>query len=199
MVNGDEWMVKHNIQNAESGLVFGKLTQASDPPEANIQNSEFNIQNSQIDCRSVRFCDQRSQIDLHQLQALFQMAAFWARDRKLEDLEIAITNSDPVISVWTDHHLIGFARATSDGIYRATIWDVVIHPDYQGAGLGRKLVQTVLSHPKLYRVERVYLMTTQQQTFYERIGFEPNGSTTMVLDNRPLNVMPVIVSTMNSE
>jgi N-acetylglutamate synthase-like GNAT family acetyltransferase len=93
-----------------------------------------------------------------------------------------------VISVWNDPDLIGFARATSDGIYRATIWDVVIHPDYQGAGLGRKLVQTVLSHPKLYRVERVYLMTTQQQTFYEKIGFEANSSTTMVLHNQPVEL-----------
>jgi N-acetylglutamate synthase-like GNAT family acetyltransferase len=84
--------------------------------------------------------------------------------------------------------MIGFARATSDGIYRASIWDVVIHPKYQGSGLGRKLVQTVLSHPKMCRVERVYLMTTHQQKFYERIGFEYNSSTTMVLHNQPLEI-----------
>jgi N-acetylglutamate synthase-like GNAT family acetyltransferase len=82
--------------------------------------------------------------------------------------------------------LIGFSRATSDGIYRATIWDVVIHPDYRGAGLGRKLVETVLSHPRMNRVERVYLMTTHQQSFYERIGFQCNSTTTMVLYNQPL-------------
>ena len=62
----------------------------------------------------------------------------------------------------------------------------MIHPDYRGAGLGRKLVETVLSHPRMNRVERVYLMTTHQQSFYERIGFECNSSTTMVLDNQPL-------------
>ncbi len=141
---------------------------------------------SSMDCRHIQFRDQRSQVDLVQLQALFQVAAFWAKDRQIEDMEIAIAHSDPVISVWDNQQMIGFARATSDGIYRATIWDVVIHPDYQGAGLGRKLVQTVLSHPKLCRVERVYLMTTHQQQFYERIGFEPNASTTLVLHNRPL-------------
>lgn len=139
-----------------------------------------------MDCRHIQFCDQRSHIDLHQLQALFRLAAFWARDRSLEDLKIAIANSDPVITVWDGDRMVGFARATSDGIYRAVIWDVVIHPDYQGAGLGRKLVQTVLSHAKICRVERVYLMTTHQQSFYEKIGFEPNSSTTMVLYNQPL-------------
>jgi len=46
-------------------------------------------------------------------------------------------------------------------------------------------VQTVLAHPHLCRVERVYLMTTNQQAFYERIGFQENQTTTMVLSNQP--------------
>lgn len=141
-----------------------------------------------MDCSHIQFCDRKSKIDLTQLQALFKLAAFWAQERQIEDLAIAIANSEPAISVWDGERMIGFARATSDGIYRATIWDVVIHPDYQGAGLGRKLVQTVLSHPRMSRVERVYLMTTHQQKFYERIGFEENQSTTMVLHN------PLLVS-----
>ncbi|MBD2570661.1 GNAT family N-acetyltransferase [Anabaena lutea] len=124
-----------------------------------------------------------SEIDLYQLQNLFNIAAFWAKGRSIEDLGIAIANSDPVISVWDGERLIGFARATSDGIYRATIWDVVIHPEYQGNGLGIKLVETILTHPRM-QVERVYLMTTNQQAFYEKIGFQTNSTTTMVLYNQ---------------
>lgn len=139
-----------------------------------------------MDCSHIQFCDRKYQIDLSQLQVLFKLGAFWAQERSVEDLSVAIANSEPVISVWDGERLIGFARATSDGIYRATIWDVVIHPDYRGAGLGRKLVETVLSHPRMNRVERVYLFTTHQQRFYERIGFECNSSTTMVLYNQPL-------------
>jgi N-acetylglutamate synthase-like GNAT family acetyltransferase len=84
-------------------------------------------------------------------------------------------------TAWDDTTLIGFARATSDGVYRATIWDVVVDPNYQGAGIGRKLVQTLITHPRLSRMERIYLMTTNQQTFYKRIGFTENQTTTMVL------------------
>jgi GNAT superfamily N-acetyltransferase len=142
-----------------------------------------------MDHRQVRFCEglspqssaSSSPEDFRQLQALFQAAAFWAQDRTLADLEIAIAHSLPVISVWDCEHLIGFARATSDGIYRATIWDVVIHPDYRGTGLGRQLVQTLLAHPHMNRVERIYLMTTHQQRFYETIGFVSNSSSTMLL------------------
>ncbi|MFW6357793.1 MAG: GNAT family N-acetyltransferase [Chroococcales cyanobacterium] len=142
-----------------------------------------------MDCRHIQFCDSKSKIDPLQLQSLFKLSAFWAKDRRIEDLEIAIANSDPVISVWDGEQLIGFARATSDGIYRAAIWDVIIHPDYRGVGLGRKLVETVLSHPRVNRVERVYLTTTYQQSFYERIGFQRNESTTMVLYNQDANLL----------
>lgn len=142
-----------------------------------------------MDCSHIQFCIQKSKIDLSQLQQLFKVTAFWAQNRSIEDLEIAIANSDPVVTVWDGEKIIGFARATSDGIYRATIWDVVIHPDYRGAGLGRKLVETVLTHPRLNRVERVYLMTTHQQSFYQRIGFEQNSTTTMVLHNNPDTIL----------
>jgi ribosomal protein S18 acetylase RimI-like enzyme len=133
--------------------------------------------------QSIRFSDRKADIDLHQLQALFNKSAFWAIDRQIEDLHIAIDRSEPVISVWDENSTIGFARATSDGVYRATIWDVIIDPDYQRLGLGRKLVETVLDYPCMKRVERIYLSTTHQQNFYERLGFEFNSSTTMVRVN----------------
>lgn len=136
--------------------------------------------------RQIQFCTRPDQIDLSQLQELFSLTAVWAQERRLEDLKIAIANSDPVVSVWERGKMIGFARAISDGIYRATIWDVVIHPDYREVRLGHKLVESVLSHPRINRVERVYLMTTNQQHFSQQIGFQCNSSTTMVLYNHSL-------------
>lgn len=145
-----------------------------------------------MDCSHIQFSTDKSKVKLEQLQQLFNDTAFWAKNRSLNDLEIALAHSYPVVSVWDKERMIGFARATSDGVYRATIWDVVIHDDYQGAGLGRKMVETVLMHPHLNRVERVYLMTTHQQEFYRRIGFKENQTTTMVLSNQystsPLSV-----------
>ncbi|MBE9222668.1 GNAT family N-acetyltransferase [Cyanobacterium stanieri LEGE 03274] len=136
-----------------------------------------------MDCSHIKFCTDKEKIDLEKLLALYQKNAFWTKNRNLEDLTIAIAHSNPVISVWDHQKLIGSARATSDGIYRATIWDVVIDGEYQGLGLGRKLVETLISHPLLNRVERIYLTTTHQQKFYQRIGFVENETTTMVLYN----------------
>lgn len=140
-----------------------------------------------MDCRHIQFCSEKSQIDFIQLQQLLKETAFWAQNRNIEDLQMAINHSNPVISVWDKQRLMGFARATSDGVYRATIWDVVIHPDYQKLGLGRKLVETVITHPLLCRVERIYLMTSHQQLFYQQIGFQENSTTTMMLENTSLS------------
>lgn len=139
-----------------------------------------------MDCSHIQFCTQKEKIDFEQLQNLLKIGAFWAQERDREDLKIAIANSNPVVSIWDEDRLIGFARATSDGVYRAAIWDVVVHPNYRGLGLGGKLVETVLSHPQVNRVERVYLTTTHQQSFYQHIGFEYNDTTTMVLHNKSL-------------
>ncbi|MEO0769669.1 MAG: GNAT family N-acetyltransferase [Cyanobacteria bacterium J06649_4] len=134
-----------------------------------------------------RYTESFSQRQLNQLCDLFKLAAFWAKARRPEEMEQAIAYSKPVVTAWDGDCLIGFCRATSDGIFRATIWDVVIHPDYQGAGLGRRLVETLIAHPHMNKVERTYLMTTHQQRFYERIGFEKNSTTTMVLHNQPID------------
>jgi N-acetylglutamate synthase-like GNAT family acetyltransferase len=121
---------------------------------------------------------------LGQLCDLFKLAAFWAEARRPSEMARAIAHSKPVVTAWDEEQMIGFARATSDGVFRATIWDVVIHSDYRGAGLGRRLVETLIAHPHMNKVERTYLMTTHQQSFYERIGFEQNSTTTMVLHNQ---------------
>jgi ribosomal protein S18 acetylase RimI-like enzyme len=139
----------------------------------------------------IRFRDQKSDVDLEQLQALFNAHAFWAKERRIEDLAIAIEHSDPTISMWDGEKLVGFARATSDGIYRAMIWDVVIDETYRGLGLGRQLVATLVNHPKLAIVERVYLTTSHQQNFYERLGFVHNDTATMILDQRPVMDLPL--------
>jgi ribosomal protein S18 acetylase RimI-like enzyme len=136
-----------------------------------------------MDCSHIQFCVDKAKIDLQQLQDLLIMGAFWARERNIEDMALAIANSDPVVTIWDGERLVGFARATSDCVYRAAIWDVVVHPEYRGVGLGRKLVETVLSDPRVNKVERIYLTTTHQQSFYERIGFQRNDTTTMVLYN----------------
>ena len=68
--------------------------------------------------------------------------------------------------------MVGFGRATSGGIYRAVLWDIVVAGDLQGLGLGRKVVEELLAAKKVRNVERVYLMTTNSSEFYMQLGFQ---------------------------
>lgn len=134
-----------------------------------------------MEVQNVHFCEGAQIVDLVQLNNLFDREAFWAKGRSLAEIAIALDNSEPVITIWQEKRLIGHGRATSDGIYRAMIWDVVIDQEFRGTGLGKKLVHQILIHPKVCNVERIYLTTTHHQEFYSRIGFKKNDTTTMVL------------------
>ena len=108
---------------------------------------------------------------LLKLRRLLNKHAFWAQGRSRRQLREMLKGSQVVVSLWRGKRMVGFGRASSDGIYRAVLWDVVVAGDLQGRGLGRRVVEALLASPKLREVERVYLMTTNSNGFYEQTGF----------------------------
>ena len=108
---------------------------------------------------------------LLKLERLLNKHAFWARGRNRRQLRRLLAGSEAVVSLWRGKRLVGFGRATSDGLCRAVLWDVVVAGDLQGRGLGRQVVEALLEAPALRRVERVYLMTTNSAGFYRQMGF----------------------------
>ncbi len=108
---------------------------------------------------------------LLKLQRLLRKHAFWAQERSISELRIMLRGSQVIVSLWRGKRLVGFGRATSDGIHRAVLWDVVVAGDLQGRGLGRHVVEALLDSPKIRCVERIYLMTTNSESFYNQLGF----------------------------
>ena len=109
---------------------------------------------------------------LWKLQRLLDQHTFWAQGRSLNALRHMLAGSAAVVSLWRGKRLVGFGRASSDGIFRAVLWDVVIPEDLQGQGLGRQLVEALINTPQLRNVERTYLMTTNSAGFYQQLGFD---------------------------
>jgi len=62
-----------------------------------------------------------------------------------------------VVSGGSQRQLIGFARATSDHAFNATIWDVVVHPDFQGKGLGKALMKYMLKKLRLKTLATLFI------------------------------------------
>ena len=109
---------------------------------------------------------------LRKLKCLFDSNAFWASDRKLSTIRRILAGSSVVVSLWRRERMVGFGRATSDGISRAVLWDIVIANDLQGNGLGRKVVEALVNSHQLINADRIYLMTTYRSEFYEQLGFK---------------------------
>ena len=121
---------------------------------------------------------------LQQLQALLDDHSFWAQGRSPKQLRRMLAGSQAVVSAWRGPQLVGFGRASSDGVYRAVLWDVVVASEEQGRGLGRRLVEALLDAPALAAVERVYLMTTKSAGFYTQLGFVESDSQRLMLRRR---------------
>lgn len=119
-------------------------------------------------------------IDLYELEELCD-AVGWSR-RPLRKVKKAIEHSFLVASMWqvrgSKKRLIGFARATSDHAFNATIWDVVVHPEFQGKGLGKALMRYVLKKLRSEEISNVTLFADPQVVeFYQNLGFmaDPEG------------------------
>lgn len=108
---------------------------------------------------------------LVKLQELLNQHTFWARDRSIQGIKQLLKASSVVVSVWSGETLIGFGRASSDGIYRAVLWDIVVANTYQKRGIGGMIVETLINSNCIKNVERIYLMTTRSSNFYEKLGF----------------------------
>ena len=90
----------------------------------------------------------------------------------------ALTNSLAVISAWDGEMMVGFARATGDQVFNATIWDVVVRPSHQHRGIGILIMHELLKELDLFEIPLVTLYADPgTDGFYRRFGFcaDPSG------------------------
>jgi ribosomal protein S18 acetylase RimI-like enzyme len=125
----------------------------------------------------------RTDIDPQQLLALYSQTD-WARDRSLDDTTRMLAHTDVAISAWDGSKMVGFGRVLTDFVFRASIWDVIVDRTYQDRDIGKEIVQRILAHPELERVELFWLCTRRYQAFYASLGFSDKEQTGMVWDRR---------------
>jgi aralkylamine N-acetyltransferase len=119
-------------------------------------------------------------INLYALEKLCDSVG-WVR-RPFKKVKTAIEHSFLIISLFhikdNNNILIGFARATSDHAFNATIWDVVVHPEFQGKGLGKILMDQIIRQLKYADITTITLFADPQVImFYKNLGFlaDPDG------------------------
>jgi len=87
-----------------------------------------------------------------------------------------LENSAFIIAAHLGESTIGMARVISDGGYVAYIADVVVHPDYQGLGIGRTMMEQVVKHidsllEEDHLIYSCLLSAKGKEEFYSKFGF----------------------------
>ena len=112
---------------------------------------------------------------------------WWSADRTLEDIEIILAKSSLIIGLLdlTSSRLIGFTRVLSDYFKYAYIYDVIIHREFRGLDLGKKLLDLVLQHPELKNLTSIELTCRKNMmSFYQKFGFTENYGESIAMRRR---------------
>lgn len=81
----------------------------------------------------------------------------------------AFAASHTTVFVYDGSCLAGFGRAISDGQYQAAIYDVAVVPRFQGQGIGKTIVQTILN--RLKHCNLILYASPGKEGFYKNLGF----------------------------
>ena len=93
--------------------------------------------------------------------------------RECSEIKRSIQKSFIVCSAWSNDSLIGFARATGDGIYSVTIWDFAIKPSFQNRGIGKYLLNSLIGKINEHNIPLITLYSElDKKNFYSKLGFE---------------------------
>ncbi len=121
----------------------------------------------------VQSVSQLTQDQVNDLVALYQ-SEWWTKGRRTEDVRRMLDHSDLLFGCCEPgtEQLVAFARVLTDRVYKAIIFDVIVAESFRGTGLGRHLMQTIVGHPELRRVQHLELYCLPELIpFYRQFGF----------------------------
>jgi GNAT superfamily N-acetyltransferase len=103
-----------------------------------------------------------------ELSQLYRIAPLG--EKPPESLRIAFGNSRYRVFVHDGARLVGAGRALADGVDCAYLCDVAVHPERQGTGLGKAIVQRLVElargHAKI-----ILYAAVGKEPFYAKLGF----------------------------
>jgi GNAT superfamily N-acetyltransferase len=119
------------------------------------------------------FIDRLDDSQMDDLLQLYQ-GEWWSKGRSVEEVRTALAHTDFVFGLCdpTSRRLIAFTRVLTDRVFKALMFDVIVHPDYRGTGIGTALMQQVLAYPALQQVQHVELYCLPERfRLYHSLGF----------------------------
>lgn len=126
------------------------------------------------------YYDSKMAVNAHDLQELYRFTR-WGRSRSIEQIDRMLQGTSMCFSVRHSGKLVAFCRILTDFVFRASLWDIMVHPDHQGKGLGSSLLDYVFDHPKVKGIPLVITYTSELAQFLSRLGFKHEEGAMMLL------------------
>ena len=100
----------------------------------------------------------------------------WSSAEKPTELYNALINSHFLITAWNKDELIGIGNAISDGYLVVYYPHLLVHPDYQGKGIGQMIMNKMQEKYKNFHMQ---MLTADGKAidFYRKVGFDIAGNT----------------------
>ena len=108
-------------------------------------------------------------MDFEELSALYRAAPLG--NKPAEHLREVFGNSRFVCFAYDEGRLVGAGRALADGRDCSYLCDIAVHPDTQGTGLGRDIVQRLVDRSRGHKKIILYAVPGKD-AFYGKFGFK---------------------------
>jgi len=93
------------------------------------------------------------------------------RTRVEEEIKLAFSKSTVTLFIYLNDQIVAFGRSIDDGRYYAQLGDIIVDPEYQGNGLGKRLVTMI--NEKLENYHFVTLTAAPGKgDFYKSLGWK---------------------------
>jgi GNAT superfamily N-acetyltransferase len=105
--------------------------------------------------------------------SVLRRAVGW-KELGCEDSQAGLDGSLFAVSAVSGGELVGAARVVGDGRAVFYIQDVIVHPDFQGRGVGRAVMEKVMEYIASAACDGAVvglMAATGKEKFYEQFGF----------------------------
>jgi GNAT superfamily N-acetyltransferase len=114
-------------------------------------------------------------INENEVMDLYQ-ANKWSSAEKPAQLMAALRNSHALVTARMDGRLVGLGNAISDGHLVVYYPHMLVHPDFQGKGIGKAMMR-ILQEKYAGFHQQILVADGQAVGFYKSLGFEQAGKT----------------------
>jgi ribosomal protein S18 acetylase RimI-like enzyme len=119
-------------------------------------------------------------VDWSALSEMYRLAPLG--NKSPDWLQTAFTNSMFKFFAREDGAVIAAGRAVADGVDCSYLCDIAVHPSHQGRGLGREVIERLVTASQGHRKIILYSVPGKED-FYRRFGFRRMTTAMAIFEN----------------